>query len=133
MKDSVRVWVGEHPQLPGFAKNVAIAADLAGGISGAYLWALTVGFVDPATGKRLEGGTLRTASANVLVEPWNPIAGSNWIFDMTPIRGTGDWGVVFDPYTGLLRPQRIERAEITVKEGLPVGQDLGLGRSQVRS
>ena len=124
MKDSARVWLVNTLSYQGFAKNVAIAADLAGGISGAYLWALTVGFVDPATGKRLEGGTLRTASANVLVEPWNPIAGSNWIFDMTPIRGTADWGVVFDPYTGLLRPQRIERAEITVKEGLPVGKTL---------
>lgn len=124
MKDSVRVWVANQLTYQAFAKNVQVAADLAGGISGSYLWALTVGFVDPATGERLVGGTLRTANSNVLVDPWNPIDGSNWIFDMTPIRATGDWGVVFDPYTGLYRPQRIERAEVTVQEGLPVGKTL---------
>ncbi len=124
MKDSVRVWVANQLSYQGYAKNVQVAADLAGGISGAYLWALTIGFVDPATGERLVGGTLRTAASNVLVDPWNPLDGSNWIFDMTPIRATADWGLVYDPYTGLLRPQRIERAEVTVKEGLPVGKTL---------
>jgi peptide/nickel transport system substrate-binding protein len=124
MKDSVRVWVVNQLSYQAYAKNVQVAADLAGGISGAYLWPWTVGFVDPATGQRLVGGTLRTANSNLLVDPWNPIAGSNWIFDMTPIRATADYGVVYDPYTGLTRPQRIERAEVTVQEGLPVGKTL---------
>ena len=37
------------------------------------------------------------------------------------IRATADLGTMPDPFTGLQWPQRIERAEVTVKEGLPVG------------
>ncbi|MCK4392826.1 ABC transporter substrate-binding protein, partial [Candidatus Bipolaricaulota bacterium] len=92
-----------------------IAADLAGGIAGAYLWALTTRFKDEV------GGTVTVAMPDLLTEPWNPIAGSNWIFDMMFIRATGDWGTIWDPFTGLRHPQRIERAEVFVKEGLPVG------------
>ena len=41
-----------------------------------------------------------------------------------PIRATSDYGVVSDPYTGLVWPQRIEKAEVTVLEGLPVAKTL---------
>jgi peptide/nickel transport system substrate-binding protein len=39
-------------------------------------------------------------------------------------RGTGDREVIPDPYTGLAWPQRIERAELFIKEGLPVASTL---------
>ena len=62
--------------------------------------------------------------ADTLVDPWNPLAGSNWVYDMAPMRATGDYGTIPDPYTGLVWPQRIESAAITVEEGLPVGKTL---------
>jgi hypothetical protein len=39
-------------------------------------------------------------------------------------RGTSEDGTAFDPYTGLAHPWRIERAEVYVKEGLPVSKTL---------
>ena len=35
---------------------------------------------------------------------------------------TGDRGVIADPYTGLFWPMRIEKADVVVKEGLPVAK-----------
>lgn len=40
------------------------------------------------------------------------------------IRATGDVAVMPDPYTGLVWPQRIERAEVVAKEGLPIAKSL---------
>ena len=70
------------------------------------------------------GGTMRVAPPGVLIEPWNPLAGSNWIYDTTPRRATEDAGVVADPYTGLYIPLKIESAACTVKTGLPVAKTL---------
>ena len=62
--------------------NVTVAYDLAGGVAGSQLWPYTVRFKDQ------EGGTMRIAQPGILVDPWNPVAGSNWIYDMMPIRAT---------------------------------------------
>lgn len=118
MEDSHRIWVVNSVGFMPRRAEISIAADLAGGISGAFLWALTTRFKDEV------GGTVTVAMPDLLTEPWNPIAGSNWIFDMMFIRATGDWGTMWDPFTGLQHPQRIERAEVFVKEGLPVSVTL---------
>jgi peptide/nickel transport system substrate-binding protein len=60
------------------------------------------------------------ATPSLLTEPWNPVAGSNWIFDMMIMRALADVELVPDPFTGLYWPQRIDRAEVTVQEGVPV-------------
>lgn len=99
-------------------KNVSVASDLAAGIPGARLWALTARFEEQ------EGGTMRIAQSGILVQPWNPLAGSNWIDDAMPQRAIEDFGVIWDPYTGLARPQRVERAECTAQTGLPIGKTL---------
>jgi peptide/nickel transport system substrate-binding protein len=115
MEDSVRVWLTNRVGFQPRREEVRVAADLAGGISGAFLWALTSRFVD------VVGGELKIAMPSILPDPWNPLDGSNWIYDMMLIRSTADWGTIWDPFTGLHWPQRIEKAEIYVKEGLPVG------------
>jgi len=97
---------------------VVVAYDLSGGIAGSSLWPYTIRF------QGQEGGTVRIAQSAILTDPWNPVAGSNWIFDQMPERATGDAGLLNDPYTGLRWPQRIEKADVTVKEGLPVGKTL---------
>lgn len=119
MKDSARVWLVHRIAFEPHRAEVAVAADLAGGIAGAYLWALTSRFEEE--GVPVVGGTLKVAMPTILPDPWNPVKGSNWIYDMTYIRATADWGTMWDPFTGLRWPQRIERAEVFVKEGLPVG------------
>ncbi|MBN2045454.1 MAG: hypothetical protein JW757_10575, partial [Anaerolineales bacterium] len=118
MQDSVRVWLADQLSFSPFKSNITVAYDLAGGISGSQLYALTI------KDKDQEGGTVRIAQPGIFVDPWNPVAGSNWIYDSMPIRATSDYGTMVDPYTGLYWPQRIEKAEITVLEGLPVGKTL---------
>ena len=100
--------------------NVCLAHDLAGWVYGSWMWALTAHFVDEADDP-IAGGTLRVAMTDFLIAPWNPVAGTNWVYDMFPIRATGDMGHRPDTRTGLRWPGRIEKAEVFVKTGYPVG------------
>jgi len=54
----------------------------------------------------------------------NPVGGSGTIFDAALYHATQDYPTIRDPYTGLDVPQRIERAEVFVKQGLPVTKTL---------
>jgi peptide/nickel transport system substrate-binding protein len=119
MKDSVRVWLVDRGGFSPSRANVQISADKAGGVYGSQMWALTANF--QVNGVPQEGGSLRVKMPAMLNEPWNPIAGTNFIYDMMPIRGTGDPGYGRDTTTGLIYPNRFERAEVTIVEGLPVG------------
>jgi len=94
--------------------DVEVAYDLAAGVTGNQQWPFTLRFADQI------GGTMRIATENLLVDPWNPIAGSNWLFDMMPIRATQDRALISDPYTGLSWPQRAESVDIVAEEGLSV-------------
>lgn len=118
LKDSVRVWQVDQQAFSPLAADIAVTYDLAGGISGAALWPFTLRIKDQI------GGSVTIAQPGLLVDPWNPIAGSNWIYDMMPIRATQDYGTIVDPYTGLYWPQRIEKAEVVAEEGLPIGKTL---------
>jgi len=114
LQDSVRIWLVDQSSITPYAKTVSVASDLYGGVAGSRLWAQTIRRVGEM------GGTITVAMPAMLPEPWNPLGGSNWVYDMMLIRGTGDAGLMPDPYTGLVMPQRIERAEVTIQEGLPV-------------
>ena len=69
------------------------------------------------------GGDLlmRIATAGILTEPWNPIAGSNWVYDRFIQTATQDMSVIAHPVNGLYIPWRIEKAEVIVAAGLPIG------------
>jgi peptide/nickel transport system substrate-binding protein len=114
MRDSVRIWLVDQLNVWPRARDVELAVDLAGGISGSALWPHTLRFRDRV------GGVMRVATPSILTEPWNPIAGSNWIFDQMILRGLEDSPVLPDPFTGLYWPQRIVSAEVTVEEEIPV-------------
>ena len=116
MRFSPRAFISERLPFIPRRREVRVVTDLAAGVAGGFLWAHTLRLGDRV------GGTARLASSQLLVQPWNPIAGTNWLFDMTPIRATSDWPTAPDPYTGLPWPQRLERAEVTNKRGLPVGR-----------
>jgi len=116
MKESQRIWLVDRASVTPARVELSVAADLYGGVSGSWLWPVTI---------RREGevgGSLTIAMPSILPEPWNPIAGSNWIYDMMLIRSTGEMGYVPDPFTGLWWPRRFDRAEIIVEEGLPVSK-----------
>jgi peptide/nickel transport system substrate-binding protein len=114
-KFSNQLWMCDVAGAYPFGDNVAVVGDLAGGI-GDPVWVHTARFTDQ------EGGSMEIAMPNLLIEQWNPVAGSSWSYDMVVTRrALGDEGALPDPTTGLYWPHRLESAEVTVKTGLPVG------------
>lgn len=114
LKESTNVWtVGQLNVWPR-AANVALAVDLAGGVAGSALWPYTLRFTDRP------GGRVVVGSPSLLTAPWNPVAGSQWIYDQMITRALNDPLLLPDPYTGLFWPQRIATAEVTVEQGAPV-------------
>ncbi len=110
------VWVNDPIAFEAYSSKVQAASDLAGGFAGASLFPYTAHFTDQT------GGTLKIASSGILVDAWNPVAGSNWIDD-TIVRNTGvDYGTVFNPYTGLEMPKLVQSADLVAQTGLPIAQ-----------
>lgn len=118
LEDSVRIFLIDGKNFAPYNTDVAVTYDLAAGIDGAQLWPYTLRFVDR------EGGRMAWGQPDLFVDPWNPVAGSNWAFDNSAIRATNSGGTMADPFTGLFWPLRAEKAEITIEEGLPVGKTL---------
>lgn len=118
MKDSARVWLVDNIDVWARRAEVRLASDLAGGMSGSYLWPLTLR-TEGRQAERLVWGV-----PSVMSEAWNPVAGSNWIFDTMIIRATLDYATLPDPFTGLYWPQRVKSAEVYVQEGIPVTKTL---------
>ncbi len=117
-QEAFRVWLVDQKSFSVVRSDISVAYDLAGGVSGAVLWPYTLRKGDQ------EGGSVTWLNAGILGDPWNPVAGSDWIYDMQAIRALSDWGVVSDPFTGLAWPQRIERAEVVAETGTPMAQTL---------
>lgn len=114
MPDSVRVWLYERVSTWPRRAELKVVSDISGGVSGSFLWPYTIRY------QGRTGGTVRIGIPGMFVEPWNPVAGSNSIGDTTLYRASQDWASIHNPFTGLGMPQRFERAEVTVKQGLPV-------------
>ena len=116
--DSQRIWLKDDVGVAPHAANVSLASDLSGSIYGSRLWAQTLRFADQV------GGSMTIAMPSIMTEPWNPIGGTNWVYDMMPIRGMQTGAIVPDPFTGVALPIRVAKAEVYVQEGLPVEQNL---------
>jgi peptide/nickel transport system substrate-binding protein len=118
MEDSVRVWlVQQVPPWPA-RKEISLTYDLAAGFSGARLWPYTIRYTDRI------GGTVKIATSDLFVDPVNPVAGSNWVYDLMYVRALSDPAVMPDPFTGLFWPQRVKKAEVYALKGLPIGVTL---------
>jgi len=118
LQDSLQVFLIDGKNFIPYSNDIIATSDLAAGIEGSFIWPYTIRFKDKV------GGTLRWATQGLFGDPWNPIAGSNWAYDGGSQRATTSGNVMYDPYTGLVWPLRIERAEVLVKEGLPVSKTL---------
>ncbi|HVN54932.1 MAG TPA: ABC transporter substrate-binding protein [Anaerolineaceae bacterium] len=113
------VWINDTVAFEAFNKNAQGASDLAAGFGGGQLYPYTARLAGQ------EGGTMRVANSAILVDAWNPIAGSNWIDDTIVRNFTTDYGVVFNPYTGLIMPKLVQKADLVAQEGLPITQPQG--------
>lgn len=136
-QDMFDVALGEHMRrgliylvdrlgFTGMSNEVDVAADLSGGVYGSWMWAFTVHFTagDIPAGLPEVGGDMRIALFDLLVDPWNPVDGSNTVYDMFPIRATGDMAHHPHTTTGLRIPGRLEKAEVYVPTGTPAGGTL---------
>ena len=115
LQDSARVWLFDAAGISPQVNGVEVAADLSGSVYGAQLWPWTL----RRTGE--VGGSMNVAMPSIMTEPWNPIAGTNWVYDMMPLEGLTTGATAYDPYTGLLLPNRLTNAEVQAVEGLPIG------------
>ncbi len=118
LMDAQRIWLCDDVGIAPHPANIALASDLSGSIYGSRLWSRTLRYTDAV------GGSMTIAMPSIMTNPWNPIGGSNWVYDMMPIRGMQDNAVVPDPFTGVNVPMRLARAEVFVETGLPVEQNL---------
>ncbi len=112
LEDSARVFLVD--QLSPFVKreDVELAFDLSGGFANP-IWAYTVRLKDQV------GGVLTAGSAEILVQPWNPEAGTNWLYDLIVARAIFETEQMYNPYTGLPMPLRFESATMEVEKGVP--------------
>ena len=116
LQDSFQVWLIDGKNFAPYKTNVQVTSDLAAGIEGAQIWPYTLRFDGQ------EGGTMKIGVSDLYTEPWNPIAGSNWAWDQMTFRSTATGNVMYDPYTGLVWPLRIEKADVIAETGLPIGK-----------
>ncbi len=118
MSWSARLFVTQDVAAFAARDGVEVTADLSGGFYGSQLWPYTLRY----TGQ--EGGSMKIASSDILTDPWNPVAGTAWVYDAMIFRACQSVEVLPDPFTGLAVPNRIERAEVEVRRGLPVSKTM---------
>ncbi len=114
----MHIWLIDGKNFTPYRDGLTVTYDLAAGVDGSMIWPYTIRWKD------MEGGTLHWGQPDLFVDPRNPIAGSNWAFDQAIGRATWGEAYMIDPHTGLIWPQRFERAEVTIQSGLPVGKTL---------
>jgi peptide/nickel transport system substrate-binding protein len=127
MEDSLFVWTIEQRVYAPYRDNVQVTFDLATGPESTNVGPYNIRFIGQ------EGGTMKIGTNDLFTQPWNTVGGSNWVWDAGVMRATtmgtsnqfsDAGGLMADPYTGLAYPQRIESAELTYQEGLPIHQTL---------
>src|SRR5260221_8763692 len=126
LQDSLFVWVIDQQTYSPYNNNVQVTWDLALGYESTNAGPYNLRFKDK------EGGVMKIGTNDLFTQPWNTVAGSNWVWDAGVMRATtqgtsntiGGGGLMADPYTGLAYPQRIASAELTYKDGLPIHQNL---------
>lgn len=118
LKDSVRIFLVDQTAAWVRRKGIDAVADFAGGYS-ARVWPYTL----KLEGK--EGGRVKVGSVEVIIDPWNPLGGSNWIYDNMLIEATLGRAYIYHPYTGLPVPLRFEKVDLTVNSEVPTFPNKG--------
>jgi peptide/nickel transport system substrate-binding protein len=113
---SFRIWVVSGSTQTPWRPRLTVSYDLGAGVDSSRLWPYTLRYKDQ------EGGLVKWGGADLFVQPVNPLGGSNWSYDRQYYDAASDFGVLLNPFTGVALPQRIERAEVVVRTGLPVSK-----------
>ncbi|MEZ4835853.1 MAG: hypothetical protein R2873_28290 [Caldilineaceae bacterium] len=105
LQDSVRVWLVDRLSFSPYKAEISVASDLAGGIAGSWLWPHTLN-------RGAMHGSVTIAMPSILNDPWNPVNGSNFIYDTMLIRSTGDQDILPDP-SPVYSSRSASNAEVT--------------------
>lgn len=114
---SPRIWIADALSYTPRLSNVSTSANLTAGVASDQMTTFTIGFNDKKGGDLVWGN-----SSPPLNSPVNPIAGTNWAYDSQYLNLTKDYPVIGNPFTGLNYPKRIEKADVVIEKGLPVGK-----------
>ncbi len=112
MKDSVRIFLVDQNASWARRKGIDIAVDYAAGYA-SRVWPYTL----KISGKG--GGSVKAGNIEVIVDPWNPVAGSNWTYDNVLIDATLGRSCIWHPTTGLPILLNIKDIELTVRKDVP--------------
>jgi peptide/nickel transport system substrate-binding protein len=115
-KYNFRVWVEDGTGQSPYVEGVEVAGDLAAGVDANSLYPYTIRWVGE------EGGVMRMAEPDLMVDPANPVGGSNWTYDSVWKGAVASHDLIPHPHTGLQLPHRLETAAVTVQSDLPVKQ-----------
>ena len=94
-----------------WANNVTTTVGTCSGVMANPFMARVARFVDE-DGAPVVGGTILVADPGMFVEPWNPVDGSNWLYDAQIYDQCEDRAAYGDPFTGLYFPHWIESAAV---------------------
>jgi peptide/nickel transport system substrate-binding protein len=117
-QDGLQDWIVDQQVYAPYQCNVGVTYDLGSGVEAAQMTLHAMRFNDA------EGGQLKVGTNELFTDPWNPVNGSNWVWDGFVQAGTESLSFMPDPYTGLYWPWRAEGADVTVQTGLPVAKNL---------
>ena len=135
LEDSLFVWVVDQLVYAPYNEKVSVTYDLGAGYEAAFMGNYNLRFADQ------EGGSMKVGTNDLFTQPWNTIAGSNWVWDSNIMRATSQGatgassataGMMGDPYTGLGWPHRFESASLEYVSGLPI-TDNNLGWLDVQA
>jgi peptide/nickel transport system substrate-binding protein len=112
LQDSVRIWLVDQTAVWVRRKEIYAIADYSGGYP-VGIWPVTL------NRERKVGGTVRIASSDVITgDAWNPVAGSNWLYDTMIMTATSMPAFWMHPKTGLPIPSEyIEKVTIEAEKG----------------
>jgi peptide/nickel transport system substrate-binding protein len=66
------------------------------------------------------GGILTAGSAEIFTQPWNPEAGTNWLYDSIVQGAVRErYSHIYNPYTGLPMPLRMQSVTVDAARGVP--------------
>ncbi len=114
LQDSLQVWLVDDQNFTPYSNNVQVTTDLGAGVEGSQIWPFTIRF------KGKEGGALKWATTDLFTDPWNAVAGDNWVWDQALVKATSSGAFMLDPFTGLAWPLRASKMDLTVQTGLPI-------------
>jgi peptide/nickel transport system substrate-binding protein len=119
LQDSVQVWLVDLQTYAPFNCKLQVSADVGAGVETTKMAPFNLRI------KGQEGGQVKSGTTETLfTDPWNPVAGSNWVSSAFVQNGVSSGAFMPDPYTGLAWPLRAEKADVTVQTGLPVVSSL---------